>query len=133
EPVSTRYSHKVFEIGVHLTHAIPPCGHSLATTLYTNLPRATRFRNSRVRLLQSRNQRFSIDFEMSKLQEMKELLSVLDTNKDNKVSVDELKAFLERNQGRLDRKRVEQFIAVHDKDKDGKLDLNEPASCLAGS
>ncbi|KAF8572414.1 hypothetical protein P879_01364 [Paragonimus westermani] len=69
---------------------------------------------------------------MSKLQEMKELLSVLDTNKDNKVSVDELKAFLERNQGRLDRKRVEQFIAVHDKDKDGKLDLNELASCLAG-
>ncbi|KAF5398564.1 EF hand [Paragonimus heterotremus] len=63
--------------------------------------------------------------------EVQQVLSVLDTNKDGKVSVDELKAFLDSADCKLDKKLVQQFIDTHDKDKDGKLDLNELAVCLS--
>ncbi|KAF7261304.1 hypothetical protein EG68_01475 [Paragonimus skrjabini miyazakii] len=57
--------------------------------------------------------------------------SVLDTNKDGKASVDELKTFLDSADCKLDKKLVQQFIDTHDQDKDGKLDLNELAACLS--
>ncbi|TGZ56131.1 hypothetical protein CRM22_010200 [Opisthorchis felineus] len=68
----------------------------------------------------------------AKKAEMLELLSVLDKNNDKKVSVDELKEFLEQGRGTtLDKSIVQKFIDKHDKDKDGKLDLEELAECLA--
>ncbi|KAF6774342.1 hypothetical protein AHF37_06889 [Paragonimus kellicotti] len=63
--------------------------------------------------------------------EVQQILSVLDTNKDGKVSVDELKAFLDSADCKLDKTVVQQFIGTHDRDKDGKLDLNELAICLS--
>ncbi|KAF8572415.1 hypothetical protein P879_01365 [Paragonimus westermani] len=49
--------------------------------------------------------------------EVQQILSVLDTNKDGKVSVDELKAFLDTADCKLDKKQVQQIIDTHDQDE----------------
>lgn len=56
---------------------------------------------------------------------------MLDKNNDSKVSADELHAFLSSPKCTLDKAKVQAFIDHHDKDKDGKLDLNELAAILS--
>ena len=63
--------------------------------------------------------------------EVRELLTELDKNGDNKVSVDELKAFLDSVDCKLDKQKVQDFIKVNDADKDGKLNLNELIKILS--
>ncbi|TPP56850.1 putative calcium-binding protein [Fasciola gigantica] len=64
-------------------------------------------------------------------EEVAELLSVLDKNKDKKISVDELKTFLDSSNCKLDRNKIQTFINVHDKDKDGMLNLDELIDVLS--
>ncbi|THD28603.1 putative calcium-binding protein [Fasciola hepatica] len=68
---------------------------------------------------------------MPSLAEVTELLKVLDKNNDQKVSVEELQEFLNSSKCTVDKAKVEAFIKHHDKDKDGKLNLNELAALLS--
>ncbi|GAA54657.1 hypothetical protein CSKR_107176 [Clonorchis sinensis] len=63
--------------------------------------------------------------------EVKAVLECLDSNKDGKISVEELKSFLDSANCNLKREDVEAFIKTHDADKDGKLDLDELVACLS--
>ncbi|KER25708.1 hypothetical protein T265_06881 [Opisthorchis viverrini] len=63
--------------------------------------------------------------------EVKAVLECLDSNKDGKISVEELKTFLDSANCILKREDVEAFIKTHDADKDGKLDLDELVACLS--
>ncbi|CAH8461015.1 unnamed protein product [Dicrocoelium dendriticum] len=65
--------------------------------------------------------------------EVKQVLAFLDTNKNGKVSADELKAFLDSSKCTLDKALVKKFLDSHDKNKDGELDLDELACCLSGA
>ncbi|KAA3671534.1 uncharacterized protein DEA37_0011725 [Paragonimus westermani] len=65
------------------------------------------------------------------INEVKAILAALDKNGDGKIDVDELKAFLDSANCKLNKKAVQTFITTHDIDGDGKLNLEELAKVLA--
>lgn len=55
----------------------------------------------------------------------------MDKNNDKKVSVDELKAFLDSAKCTLDKKKIQTFINANDTDGDGMLNLEELITILS--
>ncbi|VDP76591.1 unnamed protein product [Echinostoma caproni] len=68
---------------------------------------------------------------MPSVDEVRKVLHALDRNGDGKISADELKAFADDANCPLDVTTIKKFIAEHDKDQDGKLNLNELVSILS--
>ncbi|TGZ62015.1 hypothetical protein CRM22_007672 [Opisthorchis felineus] len=62
---------------------------------------------------------------MSRSLGIREMLKELDTDRDGKVSVNELKHLLDSEKFVCDKKVILEFIKRYDRDGDGKLDYHE--------